>query len=64
MQQIDAADEKVGDPDDHEIGIIDDLAGIPGQDKYAASDDNAEDLRQAVEKEVAVKIGQVEAKKD
>ena len=59
VQQIDSPHKKVGNTYNHQVGVIDNVAGIPGQDKDTASDDQAEDFYQAVEKQEVVKACQM-----
>jgi hypothetical protein len=64
VQQIDSPHKKVGNTYNHQVGVIDDVAEIPGQDKDTASDDQAEYFYQAVEKDVVVKACQIEAQQE
>jgi hypothetical protein len=48
MEQINAADKKVSNPDEQQIGIFYILPGIPGNHKKRAGNDNAENFSKAV----------------
>jgi hypothetical protein len=63
MQQIEPPHEKVGDSNYHQIGVIDNMAGIPRQDEDTAGNDHAKDFGERVKKEITVKARQIEAKK-
>lgn len=64
VDEVKAADEQIGDPQEEDIVTVQTLPGVPGKDEDAAADDNAEYLRHAVEQEVAIQTDQVEAEED
>ena len=57
MEDIQKSYKKIGNPQNHEKGRVDDLAGIPGEDKDGSGDHDADDLHQAVKKKIAVETG-------
>jgi hypothetical protein len=61
MEKVKESDKKIGDPQDNKERVINDLAGIPGQDENASGDNNTDYLHQAMEKKKAIKTAEVKA---
>jgi hypothetical protein len=64
MDQVESANEEIGDSKEEKIIIVEETAGVPSDHKDAAGDDNREYLYEAVKKEVIVETGQIQSKKD
>ena len=59
MEQIDAADKQVGDPDEEKVWVFDILLRIPGDHKKGVGDDDAEDLRKTVKEKIVNPAGKI-----
>jgi hypothetical protein len=64
MDQVESASEEIGDPQEEEIIVVEEAAGVPCDHKDAACDDNREYFDEAVKKEVIVETDQIQSKKD
>jgi len=64
MDQVESANEEIGDPQKEKIIVVEETAGVPGDHKDTACDDNREYFGEAVKKEVIVETGQIQSKKD
>ncbi|MBP1713273.1 MAG: hypothetical protein H6Q42_1476 [Deltaproteobacteria bacterium] len=61
MKEVKKSDKKVGDPQDDEERMVNDLAGIPGQDEDAPGDNDTDHLHQTVEEKKAIKTAEIKA---
>jgi hypothetical protein len=59
MDQVESADEEIGDPQKEKIIVLEETARVPGDHKDAAGDDNREYFSEAVKKEIVIKTGHV-----
>jgi len=64
MDQVESASEEIGNPQEEEIIVVEEAAGVPCDHKDAACDDNREYFDEAVKKEVMIETGQIQSKKD
>lgn len=64
MRQVQAADKKIGDTQKQKVIVVQEPAGVPGDHKNAARDEDAENLGQAVKKEVIIAAGQIKPEQD
>ena len=60
VDEVDAGDEEIGDTDEHQVVVVDDPPGIPGQQEEAEPDDDAVQLGKHVEEGVAVPADDVQ----
>ncbi len=61
MDQVQSADEYVGDAQEEEVTLVYEAPGVPDEHKDAGGHDDAEHLSEAVKKEVTVQTRQVQA---
>ena len=59
MKQIHRSHKEICDTEKQEIFVIKEMAGIPGKNKYAAGNDDAEQFSKTVEEQITVKACQV-----
>jgi hypothetical protein len=64
MQKIQSSHKEIGDPDENQIGVVDDRTGIPGENEDVESDDDAKGFSDAVKEEITVKARQVESQEE
>jgi hypothetical protein len=57
--EVQSANKQISDTDEKEVMVVEKSAGVPGDHKDAACNDNGEYFSEAVKKEVTVETGQV-----
>ena len=54
VQQVECANKKIGNAYQKEIVIVEDLPGVPGNDKHGKSDDNRQQFDDCMKKQIAL----------